>query len=259
MNAGETWDTGLSHGDSYGVGWNLLGFLETFACWVTSLLGLGCPEEVDHDSYYGGRQAPLAYYDIRDTLRTLLRKNPEAKFIVTGHSLGGALAALFPAICFYHDERLLLDRMEAIYTFGQPRVGDDAFGNYMDMNLKKRGIKYYRYVYCNDVVPRVPSDRVFKHFGNCVYYDSKYQLSIVEEVPYKNYLSICGGISMLIRSFVLGRKYGEDYKEGWLLFAMRIVGLLIPGLPAHCPQDYVNSTRLGSHSHHHLLSHHFHH
>ncbi|XP_039042381.1 triacylglycerol lipase OBL1-like [Hibiscus syriacus] len=227
---------------------------------------VGWPEEVDNDSYTGGRKAALAYYDIRDTLRTLLRKNPEAKFIVTGHSLGGALAALFPAICFYHDERLLLDRMEAIYTFGQPRVGDEAFGNYMNMNLTKRGIHYYRYVYCNDVVPRVPSDRVFKHFGNCVYYDSKYEASIVEEVPYKNYLSICGGISMrrnaiyeLMRSFDVGRKYGEEYKEGWLLFGMRMFGLVIPGLPAHCPQDYVNSTRLGSHSHHHLLSRVFHH
>ncbi|KAE8708413.1 bHLH139 protein [Hibiscus syriacus] len=40
MSAGEMWDTGLSYGDSYGASWNLLGFLETFACWVTSLLGL---------------------------------------------------------------------------------------------------------------------------------------------------------------------------------------------------------------------------
>ncbi|KAE8665772.1 Alpha/beta-Hydrolases superfamily protein, putative isoform 2 [Hibiscus syriacus] len=214
---------------------------------------VGWPDEVDNDSYSGGRKAALAYYDIRDTLRTLLRKNPDTKFIVTGHSLGGALAALFPAICFYHDERLLLDRMEAIYTFGQPRVGDEAFGNYMNINLKRRGIQYYRYVYCNDVVPRVPPNLVFKHFGTCVYYDSRYQSSIVKEVPYENYFSIWGGIAMLknaifelLRGFVMGRRYGEDYKESWLLFGMRMIGLLIPGLPAHCPQDYVNSTRLGT-------------
>ncbi|KAK8702982.1 hypothetical protein V6N13_021316 [Hibiscus sabdariffa] len=223
---------------------------------------VGWTQTVDADSYHGGRRAPLAYYDIRDTLRDLLTKNPEAKFIVTGHSLGGALAALFPAICFYHDDRLLLDRMQAVYTFGQPRVGDQAFGNYMEKNLKTHGIQYYRYVYCNDMVPRVPSDGVFKHFGTCVYHDSEYQASIVEDVPFKNYLSIWGCVATrktaiyeLLRSLVMCRKYGEDYKESWMLFCMRIVGLVIPGLPAHCAQDYVNSTRLGSH--HHLLSHRF--
>ncbi|XP_039042662.1 triacylglycerol lipase OBL1-like [Hibiscus syriacus] len=214
---------------------------------------VGWPEEVDNDSYSGGRRAALAYYDVRDTLRTLLRQNPDTKFIVTGHSLGGALAALFPAICFYHDERLLLDRMEGIYTFGQPRVGNEAFGNYMKMNLDKRGIEFRRYVYCNDMVPRVPPNFEFKHFGTCVYYDSRYQSKEVEEVPYENYFSIWGAIAMrrnamfeLLRGFFLERRYGEDYKESWLLFGMRMIGLLIPGLPAHCPQDYVNSTRLGT-------------
>ena len=100
---------------------------------------------------------------------------------MTGHSLGGALAILFPAILFYHDEKLLLERMEGVYTFGQPRVGDEAFGNYMEKNLNKNGIQYYRYVYCNDLVPRVPFDNNnnwFKHFGTCVYCNSKYEAEV---------------------------------------------------------------------------------
>ncbi|MBA0559667.1 hypothetical protein Golob_016620, partial [Gossypium lobatum] len=201
---------------------------------------VGWAQQVDHDSAHPPRRAPLAYYDIRDTLRDLLQKNPEAKFIVTGHSLGGALAILFPGILFYHDEELLLERMEGVYTFGQPRVGDEAFGQYMEENFRKNTIEYYRYVYCNDMVPRIPSDGLFKHFGTCVYYNSQYQASIVEEEPYKNYLSIWGSIDMrrnaiyeLIRSFIMLTKYGADYKEGWLLFFIRIFGLMIPGIPAH--------------------------
>ncbi|MBA0741098.1 hypothetical protein Gogos_014269, partial [Gossypium gossypioides] len=225
---------------------------------------VGWAQQVDHDSAHPPRRAPLAYYDIRDTLRDLLQKNPEAKFIVTGHSLGGALAILFPGILFYHDEELLLERMEGVYTFGQPRVGDEVFGQYMEENFRKNRIEYYRYVYCNDMVPRIPSDGLFKHFGTCVYYNSQYQASIVEEEPYKNYLSIWGSIDMrrnaiyeLIRSFIMLTKYGADYKEGWLLFFIRIFGLMIPGIPAHCAQDYVNSTRLGSlrRLHFHLFHH----
>ena len=127
------------------------------------------------------RQAPLAYYHVRDTLSNLLSQNDRAKFIVTGHSLGAALAILFPAVLFFHDEKLLLERLEGVFTFGQPRVGDDVFGNFMTNNLKRHGIRYYRFVYCNDIVPRIPFDNnsfVFKHFGSCVYYNSCYKAAV---------------------------------------------------------------------------------
>ncbi|XP_039007960.1 triacylglycerol lipase OBL1-like [Hibiscus syriacus] len=134
----------------------------------------------------------------------------------------------------------------------------------MAKNLRKHGIHFFRYVYCNDMVPIVPFVGVFKHFGTCVYYNSKYQPSIVDEEPYKNYFSIGGSIAMrinavyeMIRSFLMCNEYGPDYREGWVLLGMRILGLLIPGIPAHCAQDYVNSTRLGKLSH--VFFHHFHH
>lgn len=134
---------------------------------------LGFPKEIEQAD-----DKPLAYYYIRNMLRQLLEANENAKFIVTGHSLGGALAILFTSILAFHEEELLLERLKGVYTFGQPRVGDAKFGEYMEEQLKNNNVQYLRYVYCNDMVPRLPCDDnnfMFKHFGKCLYFNSFYQ------------------------------------------------------------------------------------
>ncbi|CAI0553535.1 unnamed protein product [Linum tenue] len=218
---------------------------------------LGWPKTLQQQETHSSARpnCKFSYYEIREMLRELMRRNDRAKYVVTGHSLGGALAVLFAAVLTFHGEEMLLERMEGIYAFGQPRVGDAKFGEYMKGKMDEYGIRYYRFVYGYDIVARLPYDNsalMFKHFGTCIYFDRNYQAQVVVEEPNKNYFSLMGTLTMIwnammeiIRSFTICRSHGEEYREGWFMRLFRIMGLLIPGVPAHCPQDYVNSTRLG--------------
>ncbi|OEL35869.1 hypothetical protein BAE44_0003112 [Dichanthelium oligosanthes] len=61
-------------------------------------------------------------YKLREVLRPHLKKHPKVQAVVTGHSLGGALAAIFPALLAFHGETDILQRLRAVHTYGQPRV-----------------------------------------------------------------------------------------------------------------------------------------
>ena len=124
----------------------------------------------------------LAYPVLCQKLKNLLQIHKNAKFIVIGHSLGGALAVLFSEMLFMNKEDELLDKLLAIYTFGQPRVGDKAFGDFMNSNLNTPKPKYFRVVYSNDLIPSLPFDDdifMYKHFGVCLYYNCFYYQKVL--------------------------------------------------------------------------------
>ncbi|KAH8488033.1 hypothetical protein H0E87_023924 [Populus deltoides] len=241
-----TTDVDLSWYDLQGIGKIHRGFMKA--------LGLqenGWPKEIEQGSGHS-----YAYYEIRQMLRDILLKNEKAKFILTGHSLGGALAILFMGVLALHQEAWLLERLEGVYTFGQPRVGDGQFGEFMVDKLKRYEVRYMRHVYSNDIVPRLPYDDnllLFKHFGPCIYFNSFYKGKVMQEEPNKNYFSLLlilpkylNALWELIRSFIIPCLHGQDYRESWFMRLLRIAGLIVPGIPEHILQDYDNSTRLGS-------------
>ncbi|KAF3451937.1 hypothetical protein FNV43_RR08033 [Rhamnella rubrinervis] len=223
--------------------------------------GWGQSSDSGEPSAIGGKVIPpemvekTAYYVVRSRLKGLLEEHKNAKFVVTGHSLGGALAILFPTILVLHEEMEMMDRLLGVHTFGQPRIGNRQLGNFMENHLDNPVPKYFRVVYCNDLVPRLPCDDktfLYKHFGVCLYYDSRYNDRIVKEEPNRNYFGITylipdylNAVWELIRSLTMGYKYGPEYKEGWFSLMVRVMGLALPGISAHCPTDYVNSVRLG--------------
>ncbi len=76
---------------------------------------------------------------------------------ITGHSLGGALAAIASA------RVRPSDRVAACYTFGCPRVGDTEFAE----QLWK--VPVYRLVHASDIVPRLPFAFGYRHAGDLRY------------------------------------------------------------------------------------------
>ncbi|CAN6886835.1 unnamed protein product [Brassica oleracea] len=196
-----------------------------------------------------------AYYAVRETLKRLLAEHANAKFVVTGHSLGGALAILFPTLLVLKEETEMMRRLLGVYTFGQPRIGNREIGSFMKAKLNHPVDRYFRVVYCNDLVPRLPYDDttfLYKHFGVCLYYDSFYNETRAEDEPDPNpygmryaVLAHVNAVWELVRGLMMGFIYGPGYREGWFRILFRLIGLMIPGLSDHCPTDYVNSVRLG--------------
>ena len=92
---------------------------------------------------------------------------------LTGHSLGGALAALATA-AFTFSARMPVN---GLYTFGQPRVGDVPFCTQCDSHF---GDATFRFVNNEDIVTRVPPRIVphiplpdyYGHFGTLRYFDA---------------------------------------------------------------------------------------
>ncbi|MCA9235539.1 MAG: lipase family protein [Planctomycetales bacterium] len=85
----------------------------------------------------------------------------------TGHSLGGAMAAICAGRC-------QLSRVESnpagLHTFGSPRVGNKAYVNYVQL-------PHWRWVNNNDIVTRVPPPWMgYRHAGKEMYLNANGKL-----------------------------------------------------------------------------------
>jgi len=87
-------------------------------------------------------------FTVEEELLALLGDQGSGPLWITGHSLGGALALLFALRL-----EILGRPIQGVYTFGQPRVGDDDFAARVEERL---GGRYFRIVHSADPVPLVP-------------------------------------------------------------------------------------------------------
>ncbi|MET7245883.1 lipase family protein [Methylobacterium sp. EM32] len=122
-----------------------------FANWVTNLNVMPAAGGV-HSGFLAALDA--AWPDLEPVLRE--RAGP---VWIVGHSLGAAIAALGALRAC---ETLALTP-EAVYAFGMPRVGGEAFAARYEALL---GARTLRLVHGHDVVPRLPPDGIgFRHVG----------------------------------------------------------------------------------------------
>jgi hypothetical protein len=92
-----------------------------------------------------------AWTEIATPVRRALLKSkiqhPEYKVIITGHSLGGAIATIAAAHLRAIDGYQL-----DLYTYGQPRVGNNVFTDFVSWQPGR----LFRVTHGNDPVPKVP-------------------------------------------------------------------------------------------------------
>jgi len=140
-----------------------------FKNWMSNLDFLsidypGCSGCKVHGGFY------KAYLQIQQGMissgKRLVEKYPNAKKIVTGHSLGGALAV--------HASLDIVKNfgpIDEFYTFGQPRVGNENFANYV--NVLVPGNFHSRLTNNRDPVPHLPLINMgFFHIDREVHYEN---------------------------------------------------------------------------------------
>lgn len=140
-----------------------------------------------HEGFYH------TYLAIKDTIlssaRALFAKYPKSKKLITGHSLGGALATL-AAI----DIQRYFGPVDEFYTYGSPRVGNREFATFT--NGFVTGNFNSRITHNRDPVPHLPFQNLgFYHVDKEVFYDqysSSYKICNSGEDPScsNNYLDI---------------------------------------------------------------------
>ena len=131
---------------------------ESLGDWLINLnlVASNQPYGIVHQGFQHG------FVAVRRPLERRLARFPDRPVLLTGHSLGGALATIAAAE-FQHAYQV-----QGVYTFGQPAVGRGPFISFMTDHY---GDRFFRFVNDHDVVPRVPPN--FRHVGRLFHFDAR--------------------------------------------------------------------------------------
>lgn len=125
----------------------------------------------------------LSFPIVGNHVLSFFKNNPNKKLVLTGHSLGGAMATMYAHILKQKYPNVAID---SLITFGQPRCGNFKFTKYFNsLNLD-----YKRFVNTGDYIADVPIplwQGLWAHSGTAfVLSDAEMQL---ESVNYESNIS----------------------------------------------------------------------
>jgi triacylglycerol lipase len=174
-----------------------------------------------------------AYRSVAGKVAEALAKRSETPVLVTGHSMGGALAVI-AADDLLSEKKL---RSTAVYVFGMPRVGGEDFAKRYNDTL---GNTTYRLVHGADIVATVPPSRFgFRHVGRLIrcgcaghFAPDQPTAEFSDEPRFTD--SLIGGLQQGMRDlFALkSQPFFRDDALG------RMSGLLAPPIADHLPDRY---------------------
>jgi hypothetical protein len=101
-----------------------------------------------HQAYQAAKQ------QIVTQLKAAVGKYPDYQLIVTGHSLGGAMATMIATSLRKESELKDIGQKAHLYTYGAPKVGNPA----LMKEIESRNHQNYRVTKGSDPVPHVPID-----------------------------------------------------------------------------------------------------
>ncbi|KAI8367850.1 lipase [Choanephora cucurbitarum] len=109
----------------------------------------GVPGAKVHSGFYNAlKDSSKTYLPV---VKSLLSSNPQYKIVVTGHSLGGALALLAGVDLLASESNITSDNL-MIVTYGGPRVGNRKFAEFVE----KSNVPVLRSVNQLDPIPQAP-------------------------------------------------------------------------------------------------------
>jgi hypothetical protein len=149
-----------------------------------------------------------ALQEVWPGVQAALQEFKEYRLLFTGHSLGAAMATLASS----------LQKPNALYTIGSPRVGDQAFADLL------QGLDNHRYVDCCDLVTRLPPEVLgYAHIPGEIHYID-FNRAVQQLYPNDPYID---------RDRTRAE---EDYLVN---YAWRIQDVALRPLADHAPVNYV--------------------
>ncbi len=131
--------------------------------WVTDATTELVPGPLGGMVHAGFYDALANVWKLLDRYVRYVQSRQQRVLLVTGHSLGGALAAL--AVGRWLEAGLAVHGM---YTFGQPRTGDPTYARNFNFAFKPYS---FRFVNNNDLVTRIPPRSFgYSHLGSFRYF-----------------------------------------------------------------------------------------